>query len=226
MSISERKVIPLCIDSEAFKPKKEKEMNEKSKNLQLDLNLIEEDDQNLKLRDIPRRKSSTGSTTVSKTEEPSELFSCLNSPIDSPQNTQQNEIFFGRDRNCSNPIFNFYQYTEENLRETYTESSNYKNTKNYINKEKFLKRESPEQKPVVNNSTPVNNNENNNPINNILKNTTTFKPAPFTAFIPIQPKIFCGGKGKFDMPMYYVSFCGWDGKLIIYNHIKNYSYSN
>ena len=74
MSISEKKVIPLSIDCQAFKPKREK-IKEMEKKLSLDINLIEEEEQIIKLTDIPIRKSSADSTTVSKTEEPSELYS-------------------------------------------------------------------------------------------------------------------------------------------------------
>ena len=134
MAISEKRIIPLSMDKcEAFIPRKEKERENNLKNLrpQIDLNLFEEDDKLLKVRDIPRRKSSTGSTSATKQEDSSELPSFPNTPIYSPQNSQQSGIFFGRDRNCSNPIFNFYQNTEENLRETYPENENYKKTKNY-----------------------------------------------------------------------------------------------
>ena len=58
MAISEKKIIPLSIEKcEAFKPKKEKENSLKCQKPEIDLNLIEEDEQLLKFRDIPRRKS-------------------------------------------------------------------------------------------------------------------------------------------------------------------------
>ena len=68
-------------------------------------------EQLLKLRDLPRRKSSTGSTSSSKPEDPSELFSYPSSPKSlNSQEFNKSGIFFSKDRNCSkNNIFNFYQ---------------------------------------------------------------------------------------------------------------------
>ena len=103
MSISEKKIIPLSIEKcKAFKPKKEKEKeNLKEQNLQLNLNLIEEDEKLPMLKDIPRRKSSSGSTSASRIEEISEIPSFPNTPTMTSQESQQSGIFFGRDRNCS-----------------------------------------------------------------------------------------------------------------------------
>ena len=215
MAISERKIIPLSIEKcEDYKPKKEKEINSLKQKLQIDLNDIEEDEQLIKLRDFPRRKSSTGSTSVSKPEDTSELFSDPDSIVSTPLNSQQSGIFFGRDRNCLNPIFNFYQNTEEHIRETYPECYNYKKTKNYVSKNEIIKNnEISEAKNIINNNIP---NAVSNPIqnNNIFKNPlqTTSVAAVMGAF---TPKICSGGKGKFDLPMYYVGFYGWDSKCNI-----------
>lgn len=221
MSISEKKMIPLSIDKcEAFKPKREKENNIKFQKPILDLNLLEEDDEQLlKIRDIPRRKSSTGSTSVSKPEDPSE-FSFPSTPININQESPKSEIFFGRDRNCLNPVFNFYQSTEEHLRETYPDNEKYKNTKNYKSKnEYFQNKEAYEPKTVLiaeNNNQLNNNIDNSTQNNNTIKNT--FQTTPVAAVMgAFTPKICSGGKGKFDLPMYYVGFYGWDGKFIIIN---------
>ena len=221
MAISEKKVvIPLSIEKcEAFKPKKEKGKENclKFPKYQLDLNLIEEEENLLKLKDIPRRKSSDCSTSVSKPEDTSEILSFPNSPIASPK-SEKKGIFFGRDRNCSNPIFNFYQNTEENIREKYSENENYKNTKNYILKKDFYKsNDFSEIKKNDNNSISSNKIENSTKNNNIFNNNspqTTSVAAVMGAF---TPKICSGGKGKFDLPMYYMGFYGWDSKYKINN---------
>ena len=215
MAISERKIIPLSIEKcEDYKPKKEKEINSLKQKLQIDLNDIEEDEQLIKLRDFPRRKSSTGSTSVSKPEDTSELFSDPDSIVSTPLNSQQSGIFFGRDRNCLNPIFNFYQNTEEHIRETYPECEKYKKTKNYVSKNEIIKNnEISEAKNIINNNIP-------NTVSNTTQNNNIFKnPLPTTAVAAVMgaftPKICSGGKGKFDLPMYYVGFYGWDSKYNI-----------
>ena len=38
----------------------------------------------------------------------------------------------------------------------------------------------------------------------------------------LTPKICSGEKGKFDLPMYYVGFCGWDSKYKN-NNFQNFS---
>ena len=214
MAISEKQIIPLSIEKcEVFKPKKERENNLKFQNLQIDLNLIEEEDKLLKLKEIPRRKSSSGSTSASKIEDISEIPSFPESPIESPKNSQQSGIFFGRDRNCSNPLINFYQFTEEHLRETNPEFENYKKSKNYLLKNEFFKKnEISENKKTDNTFLSSNTLENTTQNNNIFKNTlqTTSVAAVMGTF---NPKICSGGKGKFDLPMYYVGFYGWDSKF-------------
>ena len=215
MAISEKKIIPLSIEKcEDYKPKREKEINSLKQKLQIDLNEIEEDEQPIKLKDFPRRKSSTGSTSVSKPEDISELFSNPDSTVSTPLNSQQNGIFFGRDRNCLNHIFNFYQNTEENIREQYPECEKYKKTKNYVKKDEIIKNNKISETKNINNNVPnVQNVPTTSPIknNNIFKNTlpTTSVTAVMGAF---TPKICSGGKGKFDLPMYYVGFYGWDSK--------------
>jgi len=215
MAISEKKIIPLSIEKcEAFKPKKEKENNLKYQKPQIDLNLIEEDEQLLKFRDIPRRKSSTGSTSASRPDDTSEFISFPSSPNNSAQESQQSGIFFGRDRNCLNPVFNFYQNTEDNLRETYPDKENYKNTKNYILKEKYFKNNENSEIKIINNKNVISDTaENLTQNNNIFKNS--FQTTPVAAVMgPFTPKICSGGKGKFDLPMYYFGFYGWDSKIL------------
>ena len=75
------------------------------------------------------------------------------------------------DRNCSNPVSNFYQITEEHLRETLSEYKKYIKTKNYILKEDYFKKISEEN---------VDNKKVENPINNLYENknlntTNTFQ---------------------------------------------------
>ena len=217
MAISEKKIIPLSIEKcEAFKPKKEKENSLKCQKPEIDLNLIEEDEQLLKFRDIPRRKSSTGSTSASRPDDTSEFISFPSSPINSAQESQQSGIFFGRDRNCSNPVFNFYQNTEDNLRETYPDKENYKNTKNYMLKSQYFNNnEKSETKTIKDNNIIPKTTENLPQNNNIFKNT--FPTTPVAAVMgTFTPKICSGAKGKFDLPMYYFSFYGLDSKKIIY----------
>ena len=215
MAISEKKIIPLSIEKcEAFKPKKEKENSLKCQKPEIDLNLIEEDEQLLKFRDIPRRKSSTGSTSASRPDDTSEFISFPSSPNNSAQESQQSGIFFGRDRNCLNPVFNFYQNTEDNLRETYPDKENYKNTKNYILKEKYFKNNENSEIKIINNKNVISDTaENLTQNNNIFKNS--FQTTPVAAVMgPFTPKICSGGKGKFDLPMYYFGFYGWDSKIL------------
>ena len=211
MAISEKKIIPLNIDNcEAFIPKKRKDK------LELDLTLIEEDDQLLKLKDTPRRKSSTGSTSVTKPEEQSELLSIPNSPLESPQVIEQKGIFFGKTQNSNNHIFNYFHSTQMHLLEEYNQFFRYKNSKNYL-----LKTEMKSKKNIfenINKNIIKNNNiEAVNPNNNFQNIKSNI---PITAKGTFTPKI-CTivGKGKFDLPMCYL-FCGWDCK----NKINNYNF--
>ena len=75
MEISEKRILPLNLDNcTDFKPKKER-INSTKNDLIIDVHVNEEDEQLLKIRDIPRRKSSTGSTSSSKPEDPSGYIS-------------------------------------------------------------------------------------------------------------------------------------------------------
>lgn len=211
MAISEKKIIPLSIEKcEAFKPKKENDL--KFQKPQLDLNLLEEDEHLLKLKDFPRRKSSTGSTSASRPDDNSEYNSFPSTPINKFKETQQSGIFFGKDRNCSNPIFNFYQITEENLRETFLDKEKYKKTKNYILKSEFFSNnENSETKNLKDNAFESNTTENSTQNNNTFNNS--FQATPIAAVMgPFTPNIYSGGKGKFDLPMYCFGFYRWDGK--------------
>lgn len=226
MEISEQSMIPLSLNNiTEFKPKKEKEIQD-SQNLEIDVCVNEEDEQLLKLREIPRRKSSTGSTSASKPEDPSESFSFPSSPSNlTSQEYQQGGVFFGKDRNCSNPVSNFYRFTEEHLRETLFEYKNYTKTKNYILKEDYFKKIS-EEKINKKEENPINNIHENKTMNNtnIFQNATPIKAIP--AIIgTFNPNPY---KGKFDLPMYYcVGFYQWDCKYFIlfrFNIYINYSF--
>ena len=69
----------------------------------------------------------------------------------------------------------------------------------------------------------IKNTVNNNVTNTTsspVKNNNIFKtPLPTTSVAAVMgaftPKICSGGKGKFDLPMYYVGFYGWDSKYNI-----------
>lgn len=222
MEISEKRMIPLSLENCAdFKPRKNAE-NLNSQNLEIDVHVNEEDEQLLKLRGNPRRKSSTGSTSVSKPEDPSELFSCPSSPRNlSTQDSQQSGIFFGKDRNCTNLVFNFYQNTEEHLQETFPEYKDYIKSKNYITKQEFFKNKDNINKNEENISNILhknkqinNNNINNNTFQNINRNTNQIKAIP--AIIgTFTTNAYNGNRGKFDLPMYYcVGFYQWDSKYI------------
>ena len=125
MEILEKKNITLNTEKCEDPISKEEKYNIIKQKLHIDLNNIEDEEHFIKVKDFPRRKSSTGSTSVSKPEESSELFSNLDSPVGTPLIYPKNQIFFGRDRNCTIPIFNFYQNTEENFRETHPEGEKY-----------------------------------------------------------------------------------------------------
>jgi hypothetical protein len=216
MEISDKNVMSLNLDiSNDFQEKSIQESLD-SKNLEIDVDVNEEDEQLLKLREIPRRKSSTGSTSASKPEDPSELFSYPSSPSNlTSQEFQKTGVFFGKDRNCSNRIFNFYQITEEHLRETLIEYKDYIKTGNYIPKKEYFKKISNENKNK-NDDNPINTTNENKTVNttNTFQNTTQLKaiPAIIGAF---TPNTYGGNKGKFDLPMYYcVGFYQWDCKYL------------
>ena len=225
MQISEKTIIPLSLENSiSFKPKTEKEISY-SKNIEINVQVSEEDEQLLKIRDIPRRKSSTGSTTSSKPEDPSELFSCPSSPRNiNTQDSNKNGIFFGKDRNCSkNNIFNFYQITEEHIRETFPEYNDYIKSKNYILKQDLYQYiDTPKEnktKDQFNNvsiNTPFDNNNKNSINNNNTSYQNMNKITAIPAFIgTFTPNPFSGNKGKFDLPMQYcIGFYPIDGKYI------------
>ena len=220
MEISEKRMLPLNLDNcTDFKPKRERIKNTKN-DLIIDVHVNEENEQLLKIRDIPRRKSSTGSTSTSKPEDPSELFSCPSSPRNiSSSEFQRTGVFFGKDRNCSNPVSNFYQITEEYLRKTLIEYKDYNKTKNYMLKKEYFKRiskeseDKKEENPI--NTTYENKATNNNINNNTYNNPMQIKavPAIIGAF---TTNPYRGNKGKFDLPMYYcVGFYQLNCKYIL-----------
>ena len=228
MEISDKNVLSLNLDTSSDFKEKSLQESLDSKNLEIDVDVNEEDEQLLKLREIPRRKSSTGSTSTSKPEDPSEIFSLPSSPRNfCPQDGQQRGVFFGKDRNCSNPIFNFYQITEEHLRETFSEYKSYTKTKNYILKEEYYKQlstlnenknkiEENKTNNVYENKTVNNNTNNNNPINTPQMGQIKAIPAIIGAF---TPNPFNFNKGKFDLPMYYcVGFYQWDCKYYLFKY--------
>lgn len=192
----------------------------KPRNVQIDINISEEDEQLLKLRDLPRRKSSTGSTSTSKPEDPSDLFSFPNSPSNLTANSNKEysskKLFFSKDKNCSNLLYNFYQSTEEYFQEKYAENKNYIKSKNYISKQDYIEsifnpkesksepKEDLEPKNII-----LNNNITDKPLNNTSKT-----PLP-TLIAPFNPSLYNGMKGKFDMPMYYcIGFYQYDPNLM------------
>ena len=171
MQISEKRMIPLNMENiTSYNPKKEKEILE-SRNIEIDVHVNEEDEELLKIRDMPRRKSSTGSTSSSKPEDPSELFSYPSSPKSlNSQEFNKSGIFFSKDRNCSkNNIFNFYQITEEHIRETFPEYNDYIKSKNYITKQEFFLNNEIHKEYEIKEQQTLNNTHENKP-QNILNN--------------------------------------------------------
>ena len=217
MEISEKRMLPLNLDNcTDFKPKRERIKNTKN-DLIIDVHVNEEDEQLLKIRDIPRRKSSTGSTSTSKPEDPSELFSCPSSPRNiSSSEFQRTGVFFGKDRNCSNPVSNFYQITEEYLRKTLIEYKDYNKTKNYMLKKDYFRKIAKENEDKKE-ENPINKAYENKATNNIntFNNSAQIKavPAIIGAF---TTNSYRGNKGKFDLPMYYcVGFYQLNRKYIL-----------
>ena len=53
------------------------------------------------------------------------------------------------------------------------------------------------------------------PLENSTENNNSFKSSlPTTPVAAVFiPKLCCGGKGKFDLPMFYAGFYSWDCKL-------------
>ena len=217
MEISEKRIIPLSIENcMSFKPKNEKLISE-SKNIEIDVHVNEEDEQLLKIRDIPRRKSSTGSTSSSKPEDPSELFSCSSSPRNlNSQDFNKSGIFFSKDRNCTkNNILNFYQFTEENIRETFPEFHDYIKSKNYISKQHFFYNHETQKEQKIKEQPSNNTFENKTQQttnNNTFQNINKITAIP-TIIGTFNPNVFNGNRGKFDLPMQcYIGFYPVDSK--------------
>lgn len=218
MDISEKKQIPLNTDCQSFKPKKEKNLDQSK--LSIDLNLMEESEQPIKIEDFSRRKISSDSTSASKVDDTSELFNIAN--LNTPQNSPKSRItFFGRDKNCLNPIYNFYQTTEENLQELYPKYKNYKKTKNYILKKDFYNNSENSENKVNNivenlnnsqTSSIINNSNNLSNLNYINSLQTTSVAANIGTYFPNISNICSGVNGKFDLQKDYVGFYGWESK--------------
>lgn len=233
MKISEKIIIPLSLEnSTSFKPKSAKETLD-TKNIDIDIRINEEDEKLLKLRDIPRRKSSTNSTTSSK-EDYSENLSFPSSPRNlNVQDSNKNGIFFSKDRNClKNNIFNFYQITEEHIRETFPEFNAYTQTKNYkLKQELYQNNEIPKESQIKDQTfnvpkTHIFDNNNKNNYNTIFNNSNTInntnyqnvnKITAIPAFIgTYNPNPFNPNRGKFDIPMQYcIGFYPLNGKYFI-----------
>lgn len=221
MDSSDKKQIPLSIEKcEFFKPKSD--INFSKKKLSISQNSIEESE--ILIASI--RKASTDSTSNSKTEELSEINNINLENINTAQElSPEKEIFFGRDKNFSNPIYNFYQSTEEYFLEKLTEKNNYKKSKNFLPKNYYLRNNS-DIKMQINNILEDKNNQNINSstisINNNISKTNANSncnyyynknsvPTLMGAYFPKMGNIY-NGNGKFDSPMYYIGFYGWDSK--------------
>ena len=214
-----KKNIPLSIERcELFKPKSNKNFNQRK--LSRRQELIEDSEQLIN----SQRKSSTDSTSNSKIEDLTELknFSSLNLNTNY-EALHEREIFFGRDKNVHNPIYNFYQSTEEYFLENLTENKKYKKTKNFISKEDLYNNKI--NKKIQENNM-VENRDNQN-VNNLILNTNNNKyisnlkfknnlnannmPDLMGTYLSTIPNNNI--KGKFDMPMYYIGFFRLDSKL-------------
>jgi hypothetical protein len=234
-----KKQVPLNFECESFKPKGEIKFDQKRQ--EVSLKLSEESESLIKAKDISLRKSSSDSTSVSKIDDLSEI---ANLPLDnfncSQEIIQNKGNFFGRDKNCSNEIYNFYQNTVEYFHDIYPEFKKYKDSKNYKSKNDYYK-EISQPKTSKNRTLSVDENINGNlnsssNINfNDMSNLSYTNPLKTTSVAAVMgtyaPNIknLCGAvDGKFDMPMYCVGFYGWDGKLYIFLKFKffYYYYSN
>ena len=224
MDSLDKKNIPLSIEKcEIFKPKSnnyfiQRKMSKGQESIEDSEHLINS-----------QRKSSTDSTSNSKIEDLPEInFSSLNINTNY-ESFNEKEIFFGRDKNNQNPIYNFYQSTEEYFLEKLTENKKYKKTKNYILKQDLyinkINNNIQENNIIENrtnknmdNLTLDNNNENNLNVNGKNNNTNQMPSLMGTYISKIpNPNI----KGKFDMPMYYIGFYRLDSKSYFIFFIKN-----
>ena len=226
MDSLDKKNIPLSIEKcEIFKPKSnnyfiQRKMSKGQESIEDSENLINS-----------QRKSSTDSTSNSKIEDLPEItnFSSLNINTNY-ESFNEKEIFFGRDKNNQNPIYNFYQSTEEYFLEKLTENKKYKNTKNYILKldlySKKINNKIQEDNIIekrtnknMNNLTLDNNNENNSNVN--IKNINTNQmPSLMGTYLSAIPNTNI--RGKFDMPMYYIGFYRLNSKLYLFYFYKKY----
>ena len=193
--------------------------DKETENSEIDLKTKEGDELILKQRDIFRRKSSSGSTTISKPEEISELFSCPDSPKNNNnfQGYNYNNIYFDKNKGNTNQVFNYYQTTLEYLYNASNENQNYIKTKNYIskqkiplNKESLIENNNNEYKKADNElQTKIENNEKNNNTNSLNNSNKTMLIPSFV--------IYNGLNNKFDTQIYYYfGFYQWNSKLIIF----------
>ena len=193
--------------------------DKENENSEIDLKTKEGDELILKQRDIFRRKSSSGSTTISKPEEISELFSSPDSPKNNNnfQGYNYNNIYFDKNKGNTNQVFNYYQTTLEYLYNASNENQNYIKTKNYIskqkiplNKESLIENNNNEYKKADNElQTNIENNEKNNTINSLNNSNKTMLIPYFV--------IYNGLNNKFDTQIYYYfGFYQWNSKLIIF----------
>jgi hypothetical protein len=225
-----KKQVPLNFECESFKPKGEIKLDQTKP--EVGLKLSEESEFLIKTKDASIRKSSSDSTSVSKVDDLSEIASLPLENFNCSQELVHNKgNFFGRDKNCSNEIFNFYQNTVEYFQDIYPEFKKYKDSKNYKSKNDYYK-EISEHKTSKNRTLSVNENINGN-LNSSSNNTNinfndmsnlnytnplkTTSVAAVMGTYPHNIKNLCSAvDGKFDMPMYCVGFYGWDGKLYIF----------
>ena len=222
-----KKNIPLSIEKcEFFKPKSDKN------SIQRKLSKVQEliEDNELLLNSV--RKASTDSTSNSKIEELPEIINFSSSNMNKNNElNHEKEMFFGRDKNNLNHIYNFYQSTEEYLLEQLTENQKYKNTKNYIKKDLYNKSINniiEENNKIENeiNEDNINNlkmntiNENISNTNFIINNNNNIMPALMGTYLSKIPNPTL--KGKFDMPIYYIGFYQLDSKLNFFLQKKFY----
>ena len=230
MDTIEKNQVPLNFECESFKPKGEIKLDQTKP--EVGLKLSEESELLIKTKDVSIRKSSSDSTSVSKVDDLSEIASLPLDNFNCSQEIIQNKgNFFGRDKNCSNEIYNFYQNTVEYFHDIYPEFKKYKDSKNYKSKNDYYK-EISEHKTSKKRTLSVNENINgnlNSSSNNAsinfndmsnLNYTNPLKTTSVAAVMGTYPhniKNLCSAvDGKFDMPMYCVGFYGWDGKLYIF----------
>ena len=193
-------------NTESFVPKKLK-LSETE--FQIDTNLLESSEDNLayskcheQKRSILRRSSSTGSTTSSKNVEFSEI-----SNLPTPTNKESNNLkLFGNINTYSSPISNFFLGVDDYFKEILPEGLEYNKTGNYITKEKYLKENFSISEKKVEEINDISENQKlfNDPI---IENNKIPVAIPPINSIPMR-----GGRGKFDIPMYYIGFYNLNSK--------------